>query len=139
MSRRPRWPVWIGLALLIAAALACSVEYSTAHLENAGTYKGAGRETKTRAFKPGDTIYCVVDLKDTGDTALEVRLVVEQIVTREGGAAERINIHREEDPHTSGTLVFSLAPPDQRWDRGKYEIKLYLDGDKKVTLEFTIK
>ena len=68
MVRLSRCPVRIAAALLIAAALACSVEYSTAHFENAALFQDANGETRTRAFKRSDTFYCITNLKDTGDT-----------------------------------------------------------------------
>ncbi len=126
-------PVWITLALLIAAALACSVEWSTAHLENAGTYNDAAGTTKTRGFKPADTIYVRVDLKDTDDEARDVDMVLQQV-----GTPETNEIDRERLTTTSGPLIFTLTPPTDRWERGDYRVELYLDGDKKETLEFQV-
>jgi hypothetical protein len=137
MSRQP--PVWMVLALLIAAALACRVEFSTAHLEKAATYRDPGGETRTRSFGTSEPVYCIVDLKDTGSEPLAVRMVLNQVMTRDDGTPEEVEIAREERNSRSAQLIFTLDPPAGHWEKGDYKIRLYLDGDQKQTLDFKIK
>jgi hypothetical protein len=139
MFRQPCWQVWTGLALLIAAALACSVTFSTAHLENAAVYRDPGGEIRTRSFGPDDAIYCLVDLKDTGDEALEVRMILKQVMTLDDTRTEAVEITREERTSRSGRLTFTLSPTADGWQKGAYQVELYLDGDKKMTLDFRVK
>jgi hypothetical protein len=139
MSRIFRWPVWIAAALLIAAALACSVQYSTAHFENAALFRDANGEIRTRSFKPGETFYCIVDLKDTGATPLPVRMEMVQIVMHEDGTQGEIAVTSEGYDSHSARLTFKLTPPAEGWAKGDYQVRLYLDGEKKVTLDFKIK
>jgi hypothetical protein len=139
MFRQPYWRVWTGLALLIAAALACSVAFSTAHLENAATYRDPGGETRTRSFGPDDTIYCLVDLKDTDDEALEVRMILKQVIALDDTRTEAVEIAREALTSRSDRLTFTLAPPGEGWEKSAYQVELYLDGDKKMTLDFKVK
>jgi hypothetical protein len=121
------------LALLIMAALACSVEWSTAHLENAGTYQDPTATSRNRGFKPADTVYVMVDLKDSDDAARHVDMVLKQVT-----ASATSEMNRERQTTTSGHLVFTLTPPADRWERANYVVELYLDGDKKETLNFQV-
>jgi hypothetical protein len=139
MSRIFRWPVWIAAALLIAAALACRVEISTAHFENAALYADASGETRTRSFKVGDTFYCITDLKDTGDHPLPVKMEMVQIVTHDDGTREEINVTSEARDSRNDRLIFTLTPPAAGWEKGNYQVRLYLDGEKKVSLDFRIR
>jgi hypothetical protein len=139
MSRLFRWPVWIAAALLIAAALACSVKYSTAHFENAALFREASGETRTRSFKQDETFYCITDLKDTGAKPLPVKMEMVQIVTHEDGTQEAIVTTSEGYDSLSDKLIFTLAPPASGWAKGDYQVRLYLDGEKKQALDFKIK
>ncbi len=130
---------WIAMVLLIAAALACSVEYSTAHFEKAALFQDANGETRTRAFKRSDTFYCITNLKDTGDTPLPIKLEMVRIITHDDGTREEIAITSEARESSSDRLIFTLTPPAEGWERGDYQVRLYLDGEKKQTLEFKIK
>jgi hypothetical protein len=127
------------LALLMLAALACSVEFSTAHLDNAGTYKDPLRQTKTRAFLPLDIVFCIVDLADADKTALPVELVLKQIVVNPDQTQDEVELDRQERHSRSDTLIFALTPPGGEWSKGNYKITLYLEDDPKFTLEFRIK
>jgi hypothetical protein len=139
MSRLFRWPVWIAAALLIGAALACSVTYSTAHFENAALFRDANGETRTRSFKIDETFYCIVDLKDTGAEPLPVKMEMVQIVTHEDGTQEAIVTTSEDYDSRSTKLIFTLTPPAAGWAKGDYQVRLYLDGEKKQALDFKIK
>ena len=139
MSRLFRWPVWIAAALLIAAALACSVQYSTAHFENAALFRDANGETRTRSFKPDETFYCITNLKDVGAKPLPVKMEMVQIVTHEDGTREESVVSSEAYDSHSDRLIFTLTPPAEGWARGDYQVRLYLDGEKKQALDFKIR
>jgi uncharacterized Zn ribbon protein len=139
MSHSSRWSVWIAAALLIAAALACSVEFSTAHFENAALFQDANGDTRTRAFKTGDTIYCITDLKDVGGQALPLKMELVRIVTHEDGTREEISVASETRESRNDRLVFRLTPPADGWARGDYQVWLFLDGEKKQALDLKIK
>jgi hypothetical protein len=133
-----RWPVWIAAALLIAAALACSVTYSTAHFENAALFRDANGETRTRSFRPDETIYCIVDLKDVGAEPLPVKMQTVRIVTHEDDTPEEIIVTSEDYDSRSDKLTFTLTPPAEDWAKGDYQVRLYLDGEKKQALDFKV-
>ena len=139
MSHSSRWSVWIVAALLVAAALACSVEFSTAHFENAALFQDANGDTRTRSFKTGDTIYCITDLKDIGDQPLPLKMELVRIVTHEDGTREEISVTSETRESRSDRLVFTLTPPAEGWAKGDYQVRLYLDGEKKQALDLKIK
>jgi hypothetical protein len=139
MSRLFRWPVWMAAALLIAAALACSVKYTTAHFENAALFREASGETRTRSFKQDETFYCIVDLKDVGAKPLPVKMEMVRIVTQADGTQQEIVVADRERDTPSTKLIYTLVPPESGRVKGDYQIRLYLDGEKKVTLEFKIK
>jgi hypothetical protein len=145
MLRRAAWPVLVSV-LLVSAALACSIDISTAHLENARLYKTAARDDSTRSFAPDDTVFCIVDLKDVEDT-LPVRAVWSQNrEPGETGGEDSQNANPVSTPlgeknldQGSGQLIIEIPPPENGWPKGSYTVELYLDGDKKETLPFSVK
>ena len=132
-----RRPAWIALALLVAAALACGVDISTAHFEDAKLYQDRGGTAKTRTYSPADTFYCIAALKKAPDsTPVEG---VWQRVTIEGENREAIEVARSAFTANNGTIVFESAPPAGGWPLGDYEVVLYLDGHRQLALEFQVK
>jgi hypothetical protein len=139
MTRHSPWPVLMVGALLAVAALACSIDVSTAHFENARLYKTAAGDDSTRSFEPDDTVFCIVDLKDV-EGELPVRAVWSQIEeSEEGEIVTQTALGEQAFDSANARLVVELSPPDGGWPKGRYVIDLYLDGDKRETLNFSVK
>ena len=150
-------PVFIVVMLLLAAALACSVTTSRARFDNARLYKTPAGEDSTRSFKPDDTVYLITTIKNV-DGELPLRVVWVHLVEADpaaedddddandtGDEADRepilipTEIGQEERAVSDGPVTFELASPAEGWPRGSYQANLYLDGEHKATLPFSIK
>jgi hypothetical protein len=137
MIRRWRWRAWTVLALLIAAALACSVEVTTSRFQTAGLYKDPDGQTKTRTFAPQDTVYCLVQLKNAKDDRATLRAV--WLAAAQDQSPDSTIISDTEVQTGNGTVRFEAAPPEGGWLPGNYRVELYLNGDKRQTLDFKVK
>ncbi len=142
-SRRLAWaaPLLV-IVMASAAALACGVDVSTAHFENPATYTDPGGQNRTRSFKPADTVYVIVTLKDV-DGSIPVKAVWQQVVveTVEGRDVQReVELSQQEQTVTNGPLVLAHAPPGGgAWEKSSYKVMLYLDGDQRATVDFRVK
>jgi len=140
-SRRSAWAVPLLVIIMIgAAALACSVEFSTAHFEDAATYTDPRREDRTRVFTPDETVHVIVTLKDVEGT-IPVKAVWKQVIVETEGDREterEVELFTQEQTSGNGTMIFEHAPPDA-WEKAAYKVELYLDGDRRETVEFKVK
>ena len=55
-----------------------------------------------------------------------------RIITHDDGTREEIAITSEGRDLSSDRLIFTLTPPVEGWERGDYQVRLYLDGEKKA-------
>ena len=138
MPQRSIWAVLFVPMLLALAALACSVDVSTAHFENAKLFKTAVNENPTRSFKSDETVFCITDLRDV-EGELPVRIVWNWVEEAEGGEAVITPLGEKTFDLGNGQVSIALPPPEEGWPKGSYTVDLYLDGDKKETLEFSVK
>jgi hypothetical protein len=136
MIRRWGWRGWLVTAALVAAALACSVEVSTTRFESAALFKDPGGVTRTRNFAPQDTVYCLLQLKNAPDTT---RVKAVWIAVAAQDQPPNSTISQRELQTGSAALMFEAAPPDGGWPPGDYRVELYLNGDRRQTLDFKIK
>ena len=74
-----------------------------------------------------------------GAKPLPVKMEMVQIVTHEDGTQEEIVVTSEGYDSHSAKLTFTLTPPAEGWAKGDYQVRLYLDGEKKQALDFKIK
>ena len=121
--------IGIVLGLLVLAALACSVEFSTAHFADARMVKDAAGEQTARTYRPTETFFCLTELKDA-DGEVQVKAVWRN--------AEN-TVSEETITTGNGNLHFEAEPPAEGWEKGGYSLELWLEGDKKKTLTFTVK
>jgi len=128
--------------LLLGSALACSVEFSTAHLEGAALYADSEGTTRSRTFAPNDAIYVIATLKDAPADAA-VHAVWSQVTRDEQGKVIAA-VQVDEDERSGGDprVVFALThadPAQGAWPRGAYRVELFIDGERAQTLDFSIK
>jgi hypothetical protein len=133
MMRIPRGPVWAVALLLVLSALACDVNVSTARLDNVKLYQDPNRQTKTTSYAPGDTFYCILDLKNAPEDT-KVKAVWSAV-----DASGDTQIGEYELTNGSGVLTFQVTPPEGGWAKGNYKVVLSLNGKKKNTITFKVK
>ena len=138
MSRWPAWRAWALPAVLLLAALACSVTVTTAHFENVRLYREADRDsTAARAFSSAETIFCLADLKDAEGEA-PVRAEWVRLPADKGDPPPE-TVARQELRAGDGLVIFEAPPPEGGWQAGPHRVDLYVDGHRTSSLTFTIR
>lgn len=128
-------PLWIVLGMLVLAALACNFSFSTANISNARTASDQDGDNKSETFAPNDVIYAVFDLKNAADNT-EVKASW-KVVEVEGYEANEELLQSDIEVGSS-KIWFSLEPSADGLPEGKYKVDLYLNGDLKKTLTFSV-
>ena len=126
------------LFMLILAALACSVEYSTAHFENPTLYKDPAGDERTRTYTPDETFYCITELVDA-DVGSQVRAVWVALPGEDSETDTQTDVAETTLETGNGPLTFEAAPPESGWATGPYRLDLYLDGETKTSVTFSVK
>ncbi len=135
MHKAP-WPLALAALALIAGALACSIEITTAYVRAANLVRDETGATRTTSFAPADTFYLLVDLANAPDDS-EVRVAWVQAGAGEGGGD--LVVGEETIRSGSGKVLFSAAHPQQQWPVGEYRAEVYLNGDQTHTVPFTVR
>jgi hypothetical protein len=126
------------LLTLILAALACSVAISTAHFEDPTFYKDSTFKERTRTYKPDETFYCAMKLVDADDGS-EVRAVWIALPGEDSDSDAETVVDETTTEADNGLLAFATSPPESGWTRGAYRLDLYLNGEKKTSVTFSVK
>lgn len=134
-SRGPAAGVSMVIALLVLAGLACGIDVSTAHLQDAAIYTDGTYGTKARSYDPADTFYAQAQLAEAGaDTPVKV---VWHALGGEDGTPDRV-IYEEEQRGSSGTYRFEAPPPDPAWLVGEYRVDFYVLNRKRQSITFPV-
>ena len=135
MSYRGAWRGWLVVSLLLAAALACSVAFSTAHFENVKLYKTPDREGMVaRTFAPDEAFICLTDFVDAPEP-----LAIEAVWSRLDEAGQWVTVASEALEAATGPLTFIATPPADGWEAGTYRVELRIEGDGKAVVEFKVR
>ena len=138
MSRRSAWRAWALPAVLLLAALACSVTVTTAHFENVRLYREADRaSTAVRSFSADETIFCLADLKDA-DGQVVVRADWVRLPAQQDDPPPE-TVVRLEQKAENGQVIFKALPPESGWTPGPHRVSLYVDDHRTASLDFTIR
>ncbi len=141
MEHRAKWAARLVALTLLGAAIACSVQVSTAHLEDAALYSDAEGATRDRSFTPQDRIYVIGTLKDAPENAT-IRAVWSRVTLDEQGkVVDSAPVDQDEQTGGDPRVVFEMTPPDpaQRgWPRGDYRVELFINGERAQTLDFSV-
>ncbi|MBN1681530.1 MAG: hypothetical protein JW966_14715 [Anaerolineae bacterium] len=132
--RKSLWPLWIVVALLVAASLACNVEFTTANIKNVKMTSDSDGKNETDTYGPTDTFYCIVDLRSAPDDTMTKAVWIAVVVE---GVEPGFQIGEYELESGSGTLTFQVSP-DELWPPGQYKVEIYLNGDLEKTVEFEV-
>jgi hypothetical protein len=138
MSRWLAWRAWALPAVLLLAALACSVTITTAHFTNVRLYREPDREGMAmRSFSTDETIFCLADLKDA-DGRVAVRADWVRLPAQEGDPPPE-TVVRLELMAEDGLVVFEAPPPEGGWTPGPHRVSLYVDDHRTASLDFAIR
>jgi hypothetical protein len=122
------------LILLLIAALACQFSFSTAKIKSATMTQDSAGQTETSVYGPQDTFYCVIQL---GNAADDTQTKAVWSVVQAEGLEPGYKIDEVEIEHGSGTIIFTLPPPNP-WPVGQYQVDIFLNGTKKGTMTFNV-
>ena len=149
--RRMRFGWQVVPVLVLAAAVAgvfpgCNVQIqcSSASLKSATMCTRVDPSTKapvakTDVFTPDTAkIYCSVGLANAGP---DTEVKAEWVYVRGEDAALTNHVVADSSVKAEGTrdIAFSIERPDDGWPRGDYCVKLYLNGEQKITAPFAVK
>ncbi|NDJ75997.1 MAG: hypothetical protein GYB65_07035 [Chloroflexi bacterium] len=133
--RKMPWPIWMVVALLIAASLACSVETSRAHIEDVRVSEDANGDTPAEFYTADDTFYALVTVADLEDADV-TRTVWSLVQGLEAAPGEQAEVEIKGE---TGDLLFEAAPPDAGWPIGQYRLDVYLNDDRQESREFEVR
>jgi hypothetical protein len=122
------------LIMLIAAMIACSFNFTTAKINSVKMTSDEGGETETSVYAPTNTFFCIVELDNAPDDTKTK--AIWKVVEAEG-QEPGFQIGEYELESGSGKLTFQITP-DTEWPVGKYSCEIYLNDEKKETVEFEV-
>jgi hypothetical protein len=128
-----RWNLALGLGLILAAALACNFNVSTANISELKVGKDEKVSSQTSNFGPKDTIYGLATISNTSDKhKVRIRLLVDSVDGMKSGdvvpGTEASNVQ-------DGAVIVPLrfTPPPTGWPNGTYKVEFTMfteDGSK---------
>lgn len=134
--QKAHWALALAALALIAGALACSIDITTAYVREAKMVRDAAGESRTSTYAPADTFYLLADLANAPDDS-EVRVAWVQIGAGEGGSD--LVVGEETIRSGSGKVLFSAAHPQQQWPVGDYRAEVSLNDVQTHTVPFTVR
>ncbi len=137
-----RWNLALGLGLILAAALACNFNFSTANISSLKVGKDQSVSTETSTFSPKDTVYIVATLSNTSDKwKMRCRLYFDDV---EGQKKDEMVPDSEQtlELPSAGTASYKYTWGGG-WPAGKYraEVVMISEGGEekdKKTANFTV-
>ncbi len=134
MFQKSLWRVWVVVALLILASMACEFSFSTANIDKAYMAKDEKGNNKTSTFEQSDVIYAIVELKNApDDTGLKVIWYTVEVE----GEEPNTKILESDTTGSDAQYYFSLSN-DSPFPIGKYKVEILLNDEVEKTLEFEI-
>lgn len=126
--------LWLALAMVVSALLACSFNASTANIKDVTMARDAEGQAPTTTFAQDDTFHCLVQLANAPD---ETTVKAAWTAVEAEGVEPHFFIDETELTTGSGQLHFNLSN-DNLWPTGKYKVDLYLNGKLSRTVDFTV-
>ncbi len=137
-----RWNLALGLALILAAALACNFNFSTANISSLKLGKTKDASPTVTEFAPNDTVYAVAEIANVpGKVKVKGRAIIDDVPGQESGKTIP-GTEKELDMDSSGTATFNYSAASG-WPAGKYKVEVTLltdSGEQKdqKTANFTV-
>jgi hypothetical protein len=138
-----RWNLALGLGLVLAAALACNFNFSTANISSLKVGKDEKVTSETSSFSPKDTVYIVAALSNTSDKwKMRCRLYFDDVQGQKSGELVPDSEQTLQLPG-QGTASYKYSWGGAGWPSGKYKIEVAMISEQgeekdKKTANFTI-
>lgn len=133
--KRPKIGLWIALATLALAAVACEFSASTANIADAWLSNSEDGSDRVTSYAPDAVFYAQVDLKNApDDTTLKAVWTAVEVE----GVEANTKITETEITTGSGLVHFNLTN-DNLWPSGKYKVEIFMNGELARTMEFEVK
>lgn len=137
-----QWSLSVGLCFLLASAVACSFNVSTANISSLklGTDKTVTKATTS--FSPTDTIYGVAEVSNApSKVKVKGTFIIDSVEGEKSGPVPGLDT--TVDLPGSGTATFTFTPPPSGWPKGKYKLEVVMlneNGEQKdqKTAEFSV-
>ena len=120
--------------LLFIAILACGFSASTANISNARMARDYDGTEPATIFTPDATFFCVADLQNAPDDTV---VKADWYAVEVEGDEPNTFIDSAEVTSGSSSLHFELSNQGP-WPVGKYKVELFLNGELKDTIEFSV-
>jgi len=127
--------IFAAVLALLAAALACSFNFSSASIEEAWTSFDQDGAQRTTVYEQGDTFYAIVVLDNAPDETVVKAVFIAVDVE---GEEPNTEIDLGEVTTGSGQAYFSLSPA-QLWPAGQYKVDIYMDDEFDRSLSYQVK
>lgn len=123
--RTKRWDYTLGLAVLLATALACNFSATTANISSLKLSKEKGAATETSSFAASDTIYAAAEISNAAEKLkAKGRLSAEQVEGIDAGPIP--GAETTLDLPGSATATFTFTPPPGGWPPGRYKVEVMM-------------
>lgn len=114
----------LALGCLVAIALACKFNASTANLSSLKVGKDKSVSAETSSFGPNDTVYANAEVANSmSKTKLKARLLWDKVEGQKSGdlvPGAEVSV----DLPSSGTGNFNFNPPPGGWSNGSYKVEV---------------
>ena len=130
--KKQYWMIFLALAALAFATLACDFSVSTASISSAILTPDKASTTETATFSPDQGFYLVVNLSSAPDST-KVKAVW-YAVDDAGKATQLV----DKEIVGSGSPIIFSATNSNPWPAGKYKVELYLNDKLERTKEFSV-
>lgn len=138
-----RWNLALGLGLILAVALACNFNMSTANISSLKVGKDEKATTDTATFGPKDKVYIVATLSNTSSKhKMRCRLYFDDVQGQKSGEMIPESEKVIELP-SAGTATFWYTWGGQGWPNGKYKAEVVMINEQgeekdKKTAEYKV-
>lgn len=139
-----KWNLALGLGLVLAVALACNFNLSTANISGLKVGKDEKATTDTFTFGPRDKVYIVSTLSNTSDKwKMKCTLYFDDVQGQKSGDKIPDSEKTIELPG-AGTATFWYTWGGQGWPNGKYKAEVVMVSEQgeekdKKSVNFEVK
>lgn len=138
-----RWNTALGLGLVLAVALACNFNMSTANISSLKVGKDEKATTDTATFGPKDKVYLIATLSNTSSKhKMRCRLYFDDVKGQKSGEMIPESEKVIELP-SAGTATFWYTWGGAGWPNGKYKAEVVMINEQgeekdKKTAEYKV-
>jgi outer membrane usher protein FimD/PapC len=130
--KKRNWMIFLGIAVLAMASVACEFSATTANIKAAYLVTDEASGQKTTSYTQDQPFVLVVEQANAPD---DTRVKAVWYTLDEAGAATQFV---EKEMVTGGTPVTFSATNNGPWPVGNYKVELYLNDKLNTTIEFSV-